>query len=707
MALQNLQGQPDIAGMNPEDQKPVIDQFRKVYDHLDIVRVTRPDGISVVRTDGNGPISYADRAWFKAVMNGSPVFRQVLVTKTGGKPAINFSTPIHDRNGKVVGVLSAVTALSAMPDILYSSSNQASHLTFVVDDEGRALIHPNVMAAQDLVNLSDLPTVRQALQGNAGDLQFADSAGERWYSHSTRLANGWIVISEVQQKVVLARAADIMHIAYGLAAGMVILLAIFTWLISTPLLSPIRELLIGAQQLAAGKWEYRVPEGRNDNDLGALARAFNAMVVSLEREYRHIEEEVNRRTIAIQDALCAAETADRAKSLFLANMSHEIRTPLNGVVGMLDLLNQTELDETQLRFAQVARVSADSLLTVINDILDFSKIEAGRLDLEFVNVDIFNLVKDIAASSSAAAGRKELEIVSFIDPKVPEMAIGDGVRLGQILSNLISNAIKFTTKGEVVIETSLVQDTPTQVVLKFSVTDNGIGIPADRKDRLFKSFSQVDASTTRKYGGTGLGLAICKRLVEMMGGEINVESELGVGSTFWFTIPMGKAKKAEVSDVKPAVLNNRKSTRGAHLLLAEDNEINQMVASEILRKAGYTHDAVESGSAAIEAVISKHYDLVLMDCQMPGMDGYEATAVIRQREAGDLISQRHIPIIALTAHAMKGDRELCIAAGMDAYVSKPIVPQELLGIIEKYLSDSRLKLGDSESSLPRAEKPAA
>jgi PAS domain S-box-containing protein len=420
----------------------------------------------------------------------------------------------------------------------------------------------------------------------------------------------------------------------------------------------------------------------------------------------------------------AAEAANRAKSQFLANMSHEIRTPLNGVVGMLELLAATPLDSEQQRYARVARSSADSLLRLINDVLDFSKIEAGKLELEEFDFDVHRLVDDIVEMFAEQVQAKGLRLSHAVAPEVPPAVRGDADRLKQVLVNLTNNAIKFTERGQITVRVAVEKGARRQeaggsrgklggepadgCTLRFEVADTGIGIPPDRLDRLFKSFSQVDASTTRKFGGTGLGLAVCKQLVELHGGEIGVTSELGRGATFFFTVllapprAVGKfasngrgrsdSELAESRGLSPsAILDAADRAAGGEpaetrrILIAEDNDVNQMVAFAILTRVGFDCDIVANGRDAVEAVRKNHYDLVLMDCQMPDMDGFEATRAIRQQEQS-AEPPRHLPIVALTANAIKGDRDACLAAGMDGYIAKPIDTLRLIETIETLLS---------------------
>jgi signal transduction histidine kinase/CheY-like chemotaxis protein len=381
----------------------------------------------------------------------------------------------------------------------------------------------------------------------------------------------------------------------------------------------------------------------------------------------------------------AAQVANQAKSEFLANMSHEIRTPMNGVIGMADLLLEGPLGVEERDYAETIRDSARALLAVINDILDFSKIEAGKLELVVEPIDVRDLQDDVVRLMAIQAKPKSLQITACVHPAVPQYVQGDAGRLRQVLVNLCANAVKFTQRGEVALSVGVVAQDLERTTLRFEVRDTGIGVPEEGLHALFKPFSQLDASTTRRFGGTGLGLSIVKRLAEMMGGEAGVLSREGAGSTFWFTARFGNAAADPAIPGLPAnavpQVQRRSGAQQCRILLAEDNAVNEKVATRTLRTMGFRTDSVSNGRAAVTAWETGLYDLILMDCQMPELDGYEATIEIRKREQG----MRHIPIVALTAHAMKDDDLKCKAAGMDDYLTKPLDRKRLQSCLEQYL----------------------
>ena len=469
----------------------------------------------------------------------------------------------------------------------------------------------------------------------------------------------------------------------------------------------IPHLLAATNRIVEGEYGSQVPVSGYRDEICLLADNFNTMSQSIaeriqalhdrenelrqsENRYRELagslEETVDTRTRELAAAKGAAESASRAKSAFLANMSHELRTPMNGVMGMLELARRRMADPKGLDHLDKAKTAAVNLLAVLNDILDLSKIEAERMVLEDLPLQISGIVANLVSVLGHKAEEKGLRLETEVPGDLARLPLeGDPLRLGQILLNLAGNAIKFTEHGHVRLRARIVEETPETVQVRFEISDTGIGIDPEAQSRLFTSFEQADNSTTRKYGGTGLGLAICKRLVQLMGGKIGVESAPGAGSTFWFSVPLRRRKPAAVPptptfETTGAERQLRRDHGGARVLLAEDEPVNREVSCGLLGDVGLSVDIAADGRKALELARQNRYDLILMDMQMPNLNGVGATQSIRAASLN-----RETPILAMTANAFDEDRQTCLAAGMNDHIAKPVDPDRLYETLLKWL----------------------
>ena len=494
-------------------------------------------------------------------------------------------------------------------------------------------------------------------------------------------------------------AGGVYLVAFGMTTGvplafMVVPLSVWVALRYDTTLAALHGLFVGAALIGLtlaghGPFALQDPQVRV-----MLAQAFIGvvsaltLVLALHRDERQqLLEERRQAEIALRSARDAALEASNTKTAFLANMSHEIRTPMNGVIGMTELLLDTPLDDRQRSFAEQARGSAQALLQIINDILDVTRIESGKLQFEQLAFSLKGALEDVHALLALQASSKDVDLLVQIDEDVPATLCGDPLRVRQVLTNLVGNAVKFTDRGQVVVTASVQSRSTDRVMVTIQVRDTGVGIEPELLPRLFAPFSQADASTTRRFGGTGLGLAIVRQLTELMGGQVAASSQPGRGSTFTVTLPFAllsdTARTSPRPTGLPSTIESREAAKSARdatlpVLVAEDNPVNQIVAVELLRKRGLKVELAENGHDAVTKAAERDYAAIFMDCQMPELDGYAATEAIRRHG-------NTVPIIALTAHAMGGDKEKCLAAGMDDYLAKPLHAAHLDAAIERWI----------------------
>ncbi len=572
----------------------------------------------------------------------------------------------------------------------------------VIAEKGRAVKLRGVM-----VDVTDLKRAEAALRGSEASLRESEERFRLMFEEAP------VAYHEIDREGLLRRVNQAECRLLGVQPGEMLGREIFEFVAPEEReasRSAVARKIAGVQALKPFRREYLRRDGTrlmleiHEN----LIQDASGCITGIRSALLDVTERV-RAEQEMQRAKEAAEAANRAKDEFMANMSHEVRTPLHGIIGMTELALATSADPEQKEYLGWARDSANALLRVLDDILDFSKISAGRLELDLVEFAARRCLEDCARTFTLAARQKGLELSWETAPGMPEKLIGDPARLRQILLNLVGNAVKFTDSGRVTVRAEVESLTDHDGLLRFSVSDTGIGIPAEKRELIFEAFRQADGSTTRKYGGTGLGLAICSRLAALMGGRMWVEGEVGQGSRFYFTARFGLGSaNAEAPAVEPERQEFSSETNGAgkrklRILLAEDHPVNQQLAARLLEKHGHAVTIVANGRAALAALDTQSFDLILMDVQMPEMDGLEATGLIRAREKA---AGRRMPILAMTAHAMKSDRERCLAAGMDGYVSKPVRPAELLEaihtLVEPALSPCHVERSEASAFRDRA-----